>query len=138
MYISIKLTVFFDGTFWIGVFERTYEDSYEISRVVFRAEPKDYEVDDFLLRNFYNLRFSNSLTADGTEERKINPKRLQREIRKETQSKGIGTKAQNALKLQYETYKKEKKAATKEKEEYEKERQFKLRQEKKRKRHKGH
>ena len=138
MDISIKLTVFFDGTFWIGIFERTCEDSYEISKVVFGAEPKDYEIDDFLLKNFYKLRFSNSLTADKTEERKINPKRLQREIRKETQSKGLGTKAQNALKLQYETYKKEKKEASKEKEKYEKERQIELRKEKKREKHNVH
>lgn len=138
MKVGIKLTVLFDGTFWVGIFERTYEESYEISKVVFGSEPKDYEVYDFISKNLSNLRFSNSLAIDRVEERKINPKRLQREIRKETEVKEIGTKAQLALKLQYEANKAERRVISREEKKEEKEKQFQLRQEKKKEKHKGH
>lgn len=36
------------------------------------------------------------------EERKINPKRMQHEINGQLQDRGMGTKAQQALKLQHE------------------------------------
>ena len=138
MKVSTKLTVFFDGTFWVGIFERVCEDAYEVSKMVFGSEPKDYEVYDFLLKNFQDLRFSNFLLTDKAEERKINPKRLQREVRKETENQGIGTKAQIALKLQHEANKEERKVISREKREEEKDRQFELSQEKKKEKHKGH
>ena len=56
-----KLTVFFDDPFWIGVFERIDNGKIEICRVVFRQEPKDYEIFEFLLDNYYNLKFSKPL-----------------------------------------------------------------------------
>lgn len=138
MKTSIKLTVFFEGVFWVGVLERTYEEKYEVSRVVFGSEPKDYEIYDFMLKNFYKLRFSKSLSIGEVEDKKINPKRLQKEIKKETQSRGIGTKAQLAMKLQYEESKIIRNKVTKEEKEAQKERKFELKQEKKLKRHKGH
>lgn len=140
MKTNIKLTVFFEGVFWVGIFERVYEEKYEVSRVVFGSEPKDYEVYEFILKNFYNLRFSNALSFNENEikNKKINPKRLQKEIKKETESKGVGTKAQLAMKLQHEENKVEKRKLTKEEKEEEKEREFQLRQQKKLKKHKGH
>lgn len=140
METNIKLTVFFEGVFWVGVFERVYEEKYEVSRVVFGSEPKDYEVYDFILKNFYKLRFSNSLSLheDEIKEKKVNPKRLQKKIKKETENKGIGTKAQLAMKLQQEENKVERRKLTKEEKEAEKAREFELRQQKKLKKHKGH
>ena len=67
----------------------------------------------------------------------INPKRLQREINSQLQVKGIGTKAQQALKLQREQGKIERKIRSREQKEAEKERQYALRQEKKKAKHKG-
>lgn len=141
MKTNIKLTVFFEGVFWIGVFEKTDEEKYEVSKVVFGSEPKDYEVYEFILKSFYNLRFINSLSINEVEEvkeRKTNPKRLQREIKKETENKGIGTKAQLAMKLQYETSKTERKKVSREEKEEEKNRKFELRQQKKLMKHRGH
>ncbi|WP_411681775.1 YjdF family protein [Clostridium thailandense] len=141
MKTSIKLTVFFEGMFWVGVFERIQEEKYEVSRVVFGSEPKDYEVYEFMMKNFYKLKFSNSIllgNIDEAKEKKINQKRLQRKIKKETENKGIGTKAQLAMKLQYERIKVEKKIFSKEQKEEEKKRQFEIRQQKKFEKHKGH
>ncbi|MEY8313291.1 DUF2992 family protein, partial [Oscillospiraceae bacterium 42-9] len=53
------------------------------------------------------------------------------------EDKGIGTKAQQALQLQREQSKVEKRARTKEQKEAEKERQYALRQEKKKAKHRG-
>lgn len=141
MNTSIKLTVFFEGAFWVGVFEKSCDGKYEVAKIVFGSEPKDYEVYESILKNFYNIRFNNSLSLDETYEaieRKVSPKRLQRVIKKETQDKGIGTKAQLAMKLQYETSKVERKKLSREEKEAEKEKRFELRQQKKLMKHRGH
>lgn len=138
METSIKLTLFFDGVFWVGVFERTYEGKYEASRFVFGSEPKDYEVYNFILKDFYNIKFTMSIADEEIKEKKINPKRMQRKIRKEIENREIGTKAQLAIKLQYEENKTKIKKARQERKEEEKERRFLLKMEKRKLKHKGH
>ena len=51
---------------------------------------------------------------------------------------GIGTKSQQALKLQQEQFKTERKKKTREQKQAEEERLFELKQQKKREKHKGH
>ena len=97
-----KLTVFFEKPFWVGIYEREYDGKYEVCKITFGAEPKDYEVHAFILKNYGRLRFSPSLEASKMDEKRINPKRMQREINKQLQNTGIGTKAQQALKVQQE------------------------------------
>ena len=58
---STKLTVFFEAPFWIGVFERIERRKLSVCKVVFGAEPKDYEVLEYLLKNYSRLRFSPSV-----------------------------------------------------------------------------
>ena len=132
-----KLTVFFDGIFWIGIYERIQDGKLEACKITFGAEPKDYEVWDFLLKNWSKMKFSPPIKAERVEERKINPKRMQREIHSKLQEPGIGTKAQQALKLQHEQNKLERKTISRERREAEKERQYELRQQKKRDKHRG-
>ena len=91
----------------------------------------------FLLKNWNSLKFSPPIKSEITEERKINPKRMQREINNQLQNKGMGTKAQQALKLQHEQNKMERKVKSKEQREVEKERQYALRQEKRKAKHRG-
>ena len=67
-----------------------------------------------------------------------NPKRMQREARRQTSSSGIGTRSQQAIKLQQEQNKLVRKTRSREQKEAEKERQFELRQLKKSEKHKGH
>lgn len=102
-----------------------------------RAEPKDYEVYDFLLKNWHKLKFSPPVKTDKTIERKINPKRMQREINSQLENRGIGTKARQALKLQQEQGKLERKVKSREQKEAEKEQKFALQQEKKKAKHRG-
>ncbi len=132
-----RLTVCFEDPFWVGIYERACTQGYEVCKITFGAEPKDYEVYDFLLKNWSQLKFRSSMQGAACADRKISPKRMQRNIRKELQ-RGIGTKAQQALKLQQEQRKQERKTAAKEKREQEDLRRFALRQEKRKARHKGH
>ena len=46
---SGKLTVFFEEPFWVGVFERVTDGQMSVCKVTFGAEPKDYEVLEFIL-----------------------------------------------------------------------------------------
>ncbi|APQ75594.1 hypothetical protein CF060_01890 [Clostridium botulinum] len=134
----IKLTVLFDEPFWIGIFEKQDQDKIQICRVVFGQEPKDYEVYDFILKNYYNLKFSNPIAIVKKPKKEINPKRMERKIKKTVQENGIGTKAQQALKLDYENKKTEGKIRSKEDHEKLKKLKFEKRQQKKAKKKKGH
>ncbi len=132
-----RLTILFEAPFWIGLYERIEHGRYEVCKITFGAEPKDYEVYEFLLRNWHKLKFSPPIQAEAAMERKTNPKRVQREIQSQLQDKGIGTKARRALKLQHEQSKLERRTRSREQKEAEKDRQFAIRQEKKKAKHRG-
>ena len=134
--VSGKLTVFFEEPFWVGVFECASDGKLSVCKVTFGVEPKDYEVYDFVLKNYYRLRFSPAVATD-VKEAGRNPKRVQREVRKQVQNTGIGTKSQQALKLQQEQLKTERKTMSRERQEAEKQRQFELRQQKRKEKHRG-
>ena len=134
--VSGKLTVFFEEPFWVGVFERVLEGKLSVCKVTFGAEPKDYEIYDFVLKKYYQLRFSPAVATD-VKEAGRNPKRVQREVRKQVLNIGIGTKSQQVLKLQQEQLKTERKAASREQREAEKQRQFELKQQKRKEKHRG-
>ena len=137
MDVSCKLTVYFEAPFWVGVYERYSETRLETAKIVFGAEPKDYMVYAFLLNDWSKLSFGTMNLDNSVAEKKINPKRLQRHISKNMSSEGIGTKAQQALKLQHEQHKKEKLVSNREKTEAENRRKFELKQQKKKEKHKG-
>ena len=137
MGVSSTLTLLFEDPFWIGLYERTDGGAYEVCKITFGAEPKDYEVYDFLLQHWHNLTFSPPVEAGKTADKKPGHKRMQREIKNQLREKGVGTKAQQALKLQHEQAKAERKLKNRSQKEAEKERQYALRQEKKKAKHKG-
>lgn len=134
--VSGRLTVFFEDPFWIGVFERISEGKLSVCKVTFGAEPRDYEVYGFVLKHYDRLRFSPAVAAD-VKEASRNPKRVQREVRKQMQNHGIGTKSQQALKLQQEQSKTERRTVSREIRDAEKERKFELKQQKKKEKHRG-
>lgn len=136
--MSITLTVFFDDPFWVGVFERRHGEDLMASRIVFGAEPKDFEVYDWVLHRWNQLRFSAPVADEERPRGPINPKRLQRMVRREVAGSGIGTKAQEALKLSYEAAKREGQIRAKLNKEAHEDAKFEMRQKKKREKHKGH
>ena len=71
------------------------------------------------------------------KEVKKNPKKRQRDIEKSLGKTGIGTKSQQALKLQQEQRKLERKVKSREEKQAEADRQFELKQEKRKQKHRG-
>ena len=76
-----KLTVFFENPFWVGIFERISNGKLFVCKVTFGAEPKDYEVLEFILKNYENLNFSDAIDTE-IKKTSDNPKRRQCSIRK--------------------------------------------------------
>lgn len=134
---SEKLTVYFEEPFWVGVFERVDNNKLSVCKVTFGAEPKDYEIWEFILKYYYDLKFSPVVE---TEIKQVadNPKRRSRNARKQVKNTGIGTKSQRALKLQQEKSKVEHRQISKEQRDAEKQKQFELKQQKRREKHRGH
>ncbi len=132
--ISIRLTVYFDDPFWAGVCERRSGGRMDAAKVIFGAEPKDYEVYAYFLS--HQLQFSPAIPSAYKTTRPLGPKRAQREACRQMKT-GVGTKAQQALRLQYEQNKQERKAARRLAAEEDKERQFALRQQKRKEKHRG-
>ena len=134
--VNGKLTVYFEEPFWVGVFERIEDGKLFVAKVTFGAEPKDYEVQDYIQKYYFSLKFSPAVETV-VKDIKRNPKRMQREA-KQTIGTGIGTKSQQVLKLQQEHNKQERKERSRRKKEAQEQRMFELKQQKKREKHKGH
>ena len=86
--VSSKLTVMFEEPFWIGLYEREYGGRYEVCKITFGPEPKDYEVYAFLLDNRQRLVFSPPIAAEKTKEKRVNPKRMQRQQKRKDKHNG--------------------------------------------------
>jgi hypothetical protein len=134
----VLLTLYFDSPFWVGVFEHSENGKIETCRVVFGREPKDYEVYEFILKHYYELRFSKPIEAKKQGFKRINPKRMHRKISKEMRKNGVSTKAQEAMRIEREARKVERKHISHEQKEEYKKAQFKLKQAKKKDKKKGH
>lgn len=133
-----RLTVYFEAPFWVGLFERGGGGTWEACKVTFGPEPKDCEVYAFLLENHRRLQFSPALKGQTSAAEAANPKRRQRQIRRELERPRCGTKAQQALAAQREQGREAKQRSAREDREAERERQFALRREKRREKHRGH
>lgn len=134
--VTVKFTVLFEEPFWIGILEHIEDGKLSATKVTFGAEPKDYELNEFILKYFYQLQFSPDVEASVKKDVK-SPKRRQRVVRKQSQLSGIGTKSQQALKLQQEQMKSERKTKSRELRESEKQLKFNLKQQKKKEKHRG-
>ncbi len=136
--INARLTVLFEEDFWVGIFERETSRGYEVCKVTFGAEPTDCELYRFILDNNRNLRFSRPVHTASFAAYKKNPKRMRREAQKAVHSTFDGTKAQQALKLEYEQGKKLRRVFSKEQREAELRERFAAKQEKRKEKHRGH
>ncbi len=134
----MKLTILFNGQFWEGVVESNQDGCLKAGRHVFGSEPKDSEVLDFV--NHMALKLlerSTSSVEMSVVEKKVNPKRLSREVAKEMSVRGVSTKAQEAIQLELELQKKEKKVQSKAEKEEEKEQKRLIARQKAKERHRG-
>lgn len=135
--MEAKLTVFFDDPFWVGIFEELDGGRLSVCKVTFGAEPTDAEIYAFILKHFSSLRYTPPVKAE-QKRRADNPKRRQRNARKQLEASGVGTKSQQALQKQREEMKTERRIKTRAQKEAEKQRLFEMKQLKRKEKHKGH
>lgn len=137
--IISTFTVFFEDPFWIGIAEVHEENVYAALKITFGAEPRENELYDWVLTNWNRLRFSRAIQTESICEKKPNPKRMHRQIRKQLAcDMPRCTKAQQALQQEYEQRKSERKMQSRLQKQEEKNKQFQLRCRKKKEKHKGH
>ncbi|HNY12445.1 MAG TPA: YjdF family protein [Candidatus Wallbacteria bacterium] len=135
--MSIKLTVLFEGAFWVGIFEKNDECGYSAARYVFGSEPKNEDVYQFVLSYYHKLVSSKPLNNNDYKPKKVNPKRLNRMISREIESGVKLNKAYSAIREQREKNKKIKKVISKREKEDQKKMRFDLKQIKKKMKMKG-
>ena len=135
------LTVLFDGTYWVGIFEKTDEQGYCVAKYIFGKEPKDEDVYNVLLHSYRELRFTQPVPASMLDEQQMSYKRRQREIERLLAEAAFTEKADEAkavLHVDRERAQQERERAAKAEREAEEEREFQLRQEKRKEKHRGH
>ncbi|MCM3541475.1 YjdF family protein [Priestia megaterium] len=136
----MSLTIYHDGQFWVGVIEVVEDGKLRAFRYVFGAEPKDKEILDFIyyrLLDIINQSVHSGLDVKGKSNKKINPKRLQRQVAKQINKVGVSTKAQEAMKQEYEEKKKSKKKRAKQYREELKDQKYLMKKQKAKAKHKG-
>ncbi len=138
---TIKVTVLVENAFWVGLFERNDDDGYAVARQIFGGEPTNAELYDFVLTHFEKLKFTEPKNFKLIIKRK-NPKRMQREVRREMEkakkSLPSTTHAQEVLRIDLEKKKRLKKTISKMQKETLLERKFQLKQDKKKRKQRGH
>lgn len=134
--VSITLKIFFEDPFWIGLFESILDDQLSVCKVTFFSEPSDQEIYEWIIRKYSLLKFSPKVKTV-VKKMSDNPKRRQREAKKLSHQLKIGTKSQQALKLQHEQLVSEKKELKKRNEKQQKEFQYQLKKEKHKAKHRG-
>lgn len=110
----MKLTIFYDGQYWVGVVEAVNDSGLKACKQIFGAEPQDGEIMEFVRHRMLPLLESGTQTADVGRgpERRPNPKRLARQVARELRKQGVSTYAQQAMKLEWESRKKERSLAS--------------------------
>lgn len=136
----MKLTVYFDGQFWVGVVEEYVQGKVKAGKYLFGTEPKDQDILEFVLKHLDSLTNKLSLAVEvgrATDESQINPKRLARQVAREVEQKGISSYAQEALKLEHEKRKKEKQVYSRQQREEMKDRKREIKVQKAKAKHRG-
>ena len=141
----MKLTVYFDGTFWFALVEHVNrKGQYKVFRYPFGKEPKDSDIWNFIAKKLPSLikkydHIKTSSHADSIPQpKKMNPKRMQRVLNKSKKQSAVSTKAQAEMQKLHEALKKEKKSQSKEKRQALKQYKYQLKHEKRHQKRQGH
>ncbi|MGX6407694.1 YjdF family protein [Lactiplantibacillus plantarum] len=133
-------TVVFEAPFYKIIFERSESNHYFVAVLnVGPSDPKIVNIYHFILEKWDTLDFSESEISVVDVKAHINPKRLQRMVKKSLRKQvTIGTKAQNAIKMQHDEKKEKKKKLNSKMRQTNRYIQYEKKQQKKRENHKGH
>ena len=136
----MKLTIYYDGQFYIGLIETVTDNTLKAYRHIFGNEPKDQEVLEFVNRDLLPLIQKHKqvgVTIDKKLKKKVNPKRLQRSVSKELKQPFFSSKAQEAIKKDYEQRKKVKLTKNKQHREEQKQHKRDIKIQKAKRKHRG-
>lgn len=136
----MKLTIYFDGQFWIGIVEMMENNKLKVCKHTFGSEPKDSEILDFIFHDMISLLNCTSGVKNSIDKRKnkvINPKRLIRLAAKEMKNHGVSNKSYEALRIELEQKKKMKKCITRQMKEELKEQKRQMKIQKRKAKHRG-
>lgn len=111
----MKLTVFHDGQYWVGVLEEQHLGKLRAAKYIFGSEPKDEEILKFVCQDMMQIvcGLSEEVAVKHSETKRINPKRLARRVAEEMRNKGVSSFAQEAIRLELEKRKRERQTITK-------------------------
>lgn len=80
----MKLTVYYDGQFWVGVLEELDGGRLKAVRHIFGSEPYDWDIMNFINKQMLScLEKANANVEVAAPIRPANPKKLAREVAKE-------------------------------------------------------
>ena len=85
--VSVKLTVYFENPLWIGIFERSIDEKLSVCKIIFGAEPEDNEVLEIVLNRYSEFKYSPEIQYEKVFKEKVNPKRVQRDAKKQLNTK---------------------------------------------------
>lgn len=136
--VKVRLRVYFEEPFWVGLFERYYQGKITACKVVFGPEPRGWEIADFVDSRYQHLAFSPPVEGIFSfEPGRINPKRRQRAISRHMKQVG-STYSQQALQLQREAGKEERRRKRSQQRAEKTRQKYLLKQVKKKEKKKGH
>jgi hypothetical protein len=115
--LAMKLSIVYESPFWIGLMEEERDGLLYATRYLFGSEPSTEVVYEFILSCEYpNLIdcMTVGLPIEKAKKRCTNPKRLQRQIRREKERVGISNQSREVMRLEQEKNKKERLLTSKE------------------------
>ncbi|MDY2777033.1 MAG: YjdF family protein [Collinsella sp.] len=135
--VSSTFTIFFDGRFWVGVIERRCEGAIEARRIIFGAEPTNEEIHALVLESWGRIELSQAIACESMRKPRSNPKRRQREAAREAARARPSTKAQEALAREREILVDDARTRRSEDKREGARKRYALRQEKRKRKHRG-
>lgn len=132
----MELSIFYNGQFFVALVEYKMVNNSKFIQYTFGNEPDDLEVLDFIHHQLMkSIDDVQTIVCTKNISRKVNPKRLQRQIAKEQKKPKYSTQAQIAIKKELELKKKQKR---KEKRDAFQKRKREIKKVKAKEKHKGH
>jgi len=136
----MKLTVYFNGQYWVGVVEEQDQGKLKAARCMFGSEPQDEEILQFVRNGMCALvsRLSQEVATKPSDPKKVSPKRMARQAAEELRRRGVSSYAQEALQLEYEKRKLERSTLSKQQRDAMKVRIREIKEKKAKEKHRGH
>ncbi|WP_154836989.1 YjdF family protein [Staphylococcus sp. Marseille-Q1834] len=134
----MELSIFHDGQFFIGLVEYREEDKIKFVKFTFGTEPNSVDIFNFIHNRLDELMNQTKVSVIKKKPKKVNPKRLQRQIAKEQKQTKYSTYAQQAIKKEQEIKKLERKKKNKLQKEKTKAHKRQLKMQKTKQKKKGH